>query len=110
MKDRPKITFDIEVRGEPIAVEYTPDYFITSDHFAYLSPHTPLRPHSLSETGYRSHFVGREAVVEAGGPQAYAAKYAAELLAERAGNKPGRGGHAARVKGERSGPTQRELF
>jgi hypothetical protein len=107
MKDRPKTTFEIEVRGETLIVEYTPEYFATSDHFAYLSPHTPLRPHILSETGYRSHFAPKDDVAQAGGPEVYAVKYAAELLAEKEGKR----GHAARVKKERrDGLTQRELF
>ncbi len=64
-------------------VEYTPQYFDSTDHFAYLSPHEPRRPHPISETGYRSDFVPAAKVAEAGGPEAFAALRAERPAAEQ---------------------------
>jgi hypothetical protein len=114
MEDRPKTRFTITLRGEAVDVEYTPEYFPGRDHFAYLSPHEPRQPHPLSETGYRSHFTNGADVQAAGGPEAFALRYAEqELEQKQAKQRKGRrakktGGHAEVEEGRKL--TQRDLF
>jgi hypothetical protein len=80
----PSLRFEMAVAGQPVRVEYTQDYFPTgTDHFAFVSPHAPARPHPLSESGYRSHFALPEAVEACGGPEGYAARFAEARLAGR---------------------------
>jgi hypothetical protein len=104
MSEQPKTTFSITIRGEAVTVEYTPEYLGGSDHFAYLSPHEPRKPHPLSETGYRSHFTKRAEVEAAGGPEVYALLYAEQELEQkerggkRAKKKPS--SHAAKAAGD----------
>ncbi len=126
MTDEQKRRFEINVRGYVVNVVYTPDYFPGRAHFAFTSPHSPPRPHPVSETGYRSHFTTRAEVEKAGGAEAFAALYAEQIAKEKEpkprkprpkpaakalerGNGPAEGGHAARIEEERK-LTQREMF
>jgi hypothetical protein len=78
----PVQTFRLAAGGEELGVEYTPDYFPGggTDHFSFVSPHQPPRPHRLSETGYLSQFAPHDAVEACGGPRAYAALFAEARL------------------------------
>jgi hypothetical protein len=101
MTERPKTTFTITLRGQEVRVEYTARYFTEMDHFAFRSPHEPPRPIPVSETGYLSEFANVAEVKAAGGPEAYALKYAeAEMAQQKRPRKvkKAEGGHAARVK------------
>jgi hypothetical protein len=75
--------FTLDVAGGPVRVEYVAGYFPAggTDHFSFVSPDAPGTPHSLSGSGYWSHFCPAEAVEACGGPQAYAALYAGTRLA-----------------------------
>lgn len=77
--------FTVEVGGERVAVEYTRDYFALSstDHFQFRSPADPPRPLPISPSGYLSHFAPGEQVDALGGPEAFARRYAEEVLAGR---------------------------
>lgn len=72
----PALTFPLDAAGATVTVEYTPDYFphAGQDHFAFVGPH-PVCP-----GGYRSQFAPRDAVEACGGPEAYAARFAAARL------------------------------
>jgi hypothetical protein len=74
----PADVFRLTVRGEPITVEYTPDYYLVagSDHFAFKNPSEPGQPHPLSDTGFWSHFARSDVVAACGGPRPFAEQYA----------------------------------
>jgi hypothetical protein len=78
----PSLSFRLEVQGEEVRVEYTPDYFPNGgkDHFYFVSPHEPPRPHCLSGTGYLSQFAPHDAVEACGGARDYAALFAEARL------------------------------
>jgi hypothetical protein len=54
-----------------------------TDHYSFVSPHDPPRPHALSESGRWSHFASYDAVEASGGPRASAAQYAAPVCAAK---------------------------
>jgi hypothetical protein len=78
----PARRFSFRVNGAEVVAEYTPDYFPASGqaHFQFRSPHDPPQPTPLSPSGFWSHFCLRDAVTAVGGPEAYAALYAAAKL------------------------------
>jgi hypothetical protein len=78
----PVQTFRLAAGGEELVVEFTPAYFPGggTDHFSFVSPHQPARPHCLSETGYLSQFAPHDAVEACGGARAYAALFAEARL------------------------------
>jgi hypothetical protein len=73
---QPALVFALCGGEAEIRVEYTPAYFAGRDHFQFRSPHEPVQPIPLSETGWYSHFAHRDAVEACGGPEAYAALFA----------------------------------
>jgi hypothetical protein len=78
-KKRP-VTFTIVIDAQEMFVEYQPDYFPDSGHFAFRSPHEPRRRIPISETGYRSHFFPMAEVEAAASPQEFARDVALALL------------------------------
>jgi hypothetical protein len=74
----PTEVFRLSVRGEPVKVEYKPDYMpvLGEDLFSFESPFEPDRPHPLSDTDFWAHFVRSEVVTACGGPRAYAVRLA----------------------------------
>lgn len=63
----------LDWRGTLIQVGYAADY-TGNDVIAHIEVETqePARaPLPITETGYRSHFLGRDVVEERGGPSAY---------------------------------------
>jgi len=77
---KPERTFLLAIAGEELLVEYTPDYFPADDTTLFSFTTTPPKPHCLSESGYLSQFVPRDAVDACGGPEAFAAQFAAAKL------------------------------
>src|SRR5262249_45285269 len=82
----PTRVFTLAVAGEEVRVEYYDEYFPRSgtDYFQYRSPHEPVRPTPLSETGWYSHYAHRDGVEACGGPKAYGGLYAAAKVEGRA--------------------------
>jgi hypothetical protein len=76
--EKPTDVFRLTIKGEPVEVEYTPDYFGNrgSDHFAFKTPAERGRAHPLSQTGYLSHLVRPEIIGALGGPRVYAERFA----------------------------------
>jgi hypothetical protein len=130
-KTPPAVTFQLELSGEPVQVQYTRGYFPDgiTDMLYFTSPHEPGRPHPLSDTGYLGHLVPSDVVEACGGHQAYAVLLADAILRgeqkqfketfEGAFPKAGQGqrrqpkrpqltpgGHAARVIAEEEAPRQ----
>jgi hypothetical protein len=85
----PKETvFIIPVEGIPVQVHYRPEYFsiLGYDHMAFTSTSEPRRGIPISHTGYRSHFLHRDALPLLGTPEAYARAYCKAFL--RQGREP----------------------
>lgn len=81
-------SFTIEVEAIPIHVYYRPEYFATLGyaHMAFTSATEPRRAIPISRTGYRSHFLHRDALPLLGTPEAYARAYCKAFL--RRGREP----------------------
>ena len=63
-------TFSLDWKGQALTLRWCAKW--SEDITAHLEIITEdRRPHPISETGYRSHFIPRERVEEAGGPVAY---------------------------------------
>jgi hypothetical protein len=68
----------LEWRGQSLTVRWCPQW--SGDLTAHLEiVSSDRRRHPISETGYRSHFVPRAYVEEAGGPAAYVAAWLKEI-------------------------------
>lgn len=62
--------FILKWKGRALTLRWCPQW--SEDITAHLEIVTEdRRPHPISETGYRSHFIARQRVEEAGGPVAY---------------------------------------
>jgi hypothetical protein len=81
-KHLPTRRFPLTVAGQEVRVEYIPDYFPNRGQalFEFRSPHEPALRHPLSETGYLSQFVARDAVEACGGPEPFATLFAEAQL------------------------------
>lgn len=85
MKDRhiENVTFEwegilIEVRYEAAWLGAELDALYTTAHLEVRSIDPPRSPLPITETGYRSHFLHREEVDEAGGPESYVRTWLAD--------------------------------
>ncbi len=78
--DRHIETFTIDWQGITLSVSYEADWLnMTLDGCGLNTAHLQVRsinperaPNPVSETGYRSLFIGREMIEDAGGPVAFA--------------------------------------
>jgi hypothetical protein len=62
--------YQLDWKGQDITIRWCPEWL--GGDTAHLEIITEdRRPHPISETGYRSHFIPRQRVEEAGGPVAY---------------------------------------
>jgi hypothetical protein len=65
-------------KGQALTLRWCAQWF--ADVTAHLVIETEdRRPHPISQTGYRSHFVHREVVEGAGGPQAFVRAWLEEV-------------------------------
>jgi hypothetical protein len=74
-----KQRFTLTIEGQPMLVEYTPNWMdgeFATGHFEYRSPHKPARRIPVSETGYRSHFASMDEIEAADSPEEYARLFA----------------------------------
>jgi hypothetical protein len=78
-----KQRFTLTVEGQPMIVEYTPNWMgseFATGHFEFRSPLKPARRIPVSETGYRSHFADVDTIEAADSPQEYARLYALNII------------------------------
>lgn len=74
----------IEWEGIALLIKWCPAWHSASAHYqiAHLEIHAANRaPLPVTETGYRSHFIDKEAVEALGGPVAYARAWLDEAAA-----------------------------
>ncbi len=67
-----KRRFKLTVEGQPMLVDYTPNWMRDTGQFEFRSPHKPARRIPVSETGYCSHFADMHAIKAEASPQEYA--------------------------------------
>ena len=83
---------EILVDGVPIALSIREwqecEHFGTLLHLEYRSVQEPPRAHPVSETGYRSHFVWKNAIEEFASPLAYAEAFGKAVAAEKRTEDP----------------------
>jgi hypothetical protein len=70
--------YRLDWKGQGITIRWCPEWLGgDTAHLEIVT--TDRRPHPISETGYRSHFVPRGQVEAAGGPVAFVAAWLEEL-------------------------------
>ena len=71
-------TFTLVWKGQALTLRWCAQWF--GDVTAHLEIVTEdTRPHPISDTGYRSHFIHRQVVEDAGGPDAFVRAWLEEL-------------------------------
>jgi len=74
----PYQTSTIEWKGQALTIRWHPDY--SPGVMAHLEILTEdKKPHPISKTGYRSHFIQRQEVEDMGGPVAFVTAWLEEL-------------------------------
>jgi len=80
--DRDIETFTIDWQGITLSVDYEADWLGMGTRHAFGTAHLEIRsikpenaPNPVTETGYRSLFIGRAMIEDAGGPVAFARQW-----------------------------------
>jgi len=84
MSALPYTDHHIEWEGIAVLIKWCPRWYGASDYYeiAHLEIHAANKtPLPITETGYRSHFIDKEAVEALGGPVAYARAWLDEAAA-----------------------------
>lgn len=82
MEDKSLEKYNITWRGVEIDITYTPDKFGMVDHIELRTENKAPLP--VTETGYRSHFMNKEAVAHHGGAVSFVTTWL-DHKAERTG-------------------------
>lgn len=72
--------FKLTIEGQPMLVEYTPNWRQGRGQFVFRSPHKPVRCIPLSEYGYYHHFADMDVIEAKGSPEEYARVAALEFI------------------------------
>jgi hypothetical protein len=70
--------FTLDWKGQALTIRWCPEW--TPSVMAHLEAQSAdEKPHPISETGYKSHFIQKQEVVNMGGPVAYVTAWLEEL-------------------------------